>query len=47
MDHTEPKTRRELKGKGGRREANSPYTQKHVRQLEAILEKRKLQKLGK
>ena len=43
MDHAEPKTRQEKKG--GRRDAKSPYTQKHVRQMEALLEKRK-QKIG-
>jgi hypothetical protein len=39
MDHSEPKTRKELKGRDKERGAE-PYSQKRVRQLEAIMEKR-------
>jgi hypothetical protein len=39
MDHSEPKTRKEMKGRDRERDAN-PYSQKRVRQLEALMEKR-------
>ena len=39
MDYKEPKTRKEAKGRDKQRDGD-PYSQKRVRQLEAILEKR-------
>jgi hypothetical protein len=38
MDYSEPKTRKELKGRDNR--GADPYNQKRVRQLEAIMEKK-------
>jgi hypothetical protein len=38
MDHAEPKTRSEKKGRDKNRDA--VYTQKRVRQVEALMEKR-------
>jgi hypothetical protein len=38
MDHAEPKTRKELKGGG--KDKGTPYTQKRVRQMEALLERK-------
>ncbi len=40
MDYKEPKTRREMKGRDRERDGD-PYSQKRVRQLEALMEKRK------
>lgn len=39
MDHAEPKTRKEKKGRD-REHGGDPYSQKRVRQLEAMMEKR-------
>jgi hypothetical protein len=39
MDAAEPKTRKELKGRDKSRGCE-PYSQKRVRQLEALMEKR-------
>jgi hypothetical protein len=39
MDYAEPKTRKEMKGRD-RDRGGDPYSQKRVRQLEAIIEKR-------
>jgi hypothetical protein len=35
MDHADPKTRREQKGKGKDKGRDSPYSAKHVRLAEA------------
>jgi hypothetical protein len=44
-DHKEPKTRKELKGNG---KSKQPlYTQKHVRRLEALMERREAAPLSK
>jgi hypothetical protein len=43
MDYKEPKTRREMKGRDRERDGD-PYSQKRVRQLEALMEKRKATK---
>jgi hypothetical protein len=40
MDYKEPKTRKEMKGRDKERDAN-PYSQKRVRQVETLMEKRK------
>ncbi len=40
MDYKEPKTRREMKGRDRERDGD-PYSQKRVRQLEALMEKKK------
>ena len=42
MDHKEPKTRKEKKGS----KEKAVYTQKHVRAMEALVEKRKSGKSG-
>jgi hypothetical protein len=39
MDHAEPKTRKEKKGRD-REHGGDPYSQKRVRQVEAMMEKR-------
>ncbi len=39
MEHAEPKTRKEKKGRD-REQGGDPYSQKRVRQLEALMEKR-------
>ena len=39
MDHAEPKTRKEMKGRD-KQGSGDPYSQKRVRQLEALMEKR-------
>jgi hypothetical protein len=39
MDHSEPKTRKEMKGRD-KEQGAQPYSQKRVRQLEALMEKR-------
>ena len=38
MDHPEPKTRKEVKGRDKRHD--TMYSKKHVRQMEKIMEKR-------
>lgn len=42
MEHKEPKTRTESKKQG--KKDNGPYSAKHVRQAEALAEKRASQK---
>ena len=39
MDYSEPKTRKEMKGRD-KEQGAQPYSQKRVRQLEALMEKR-------
>ena len=39
MDHAEPKTSKEMKGRD-RERGGDPYSQKRVRQMEAMMEKR-------
>ena len=40
MDYKEPKTRQETKGKLTKKHKDTLYTQKRVRQMEALLEKK-------
>jgi hypothetical protein len=40
MDYKEPKTRQEIKGKLDKKHKDTLYTQKRVRQLEVLMEKK-------
>jgi hypothetical protein len=40
MDHSEPKTRQESKGRTEKKHKDTLYAQKRVRQMEALMEKK-------
>jgi hypothetical protein len=40
MDYKEPKTRQEAKGRTEKKHKDTLYTQKRVRQMEALMEKK-------
>lgn len=42
MEYKEPKTRQEAKGRTDKKSKDNLYTQKRVRQIEAIMERKKL-----